>query len=457
MSDQEKRGWLRTGLRWTFRIAVVLAIVLVIALGILFRVQIYHRFYLFPKQAAAWKELDAKRAPVTLDSGWNVYRGIIHCHSELSHDSLMPFPEILTAMHKANCQFNLMSDHLVNGKADYSAGWKGIHDGVLFVHGYEMDEGVMPFGLPENVVLDAKLPAAELGKQIRALGGVLCYCHCEQERDWNVPELEALEVYNVHSDLLVNMKGGKALSGLFMDVLLSQRAYPDQVVRTLFHRSMLDRLVTQWDTRSISRRLTAIAGNDCHNNCGVRGIYTDHDSLFVIDTGHKDEDHKVADVKLNGFTRALLKLAFGPLEPNKEVFRFDLDPYERMSRFINTYLLAKELSEPALLDALRNGRAYVAFSMIADPTGFAFVAEGNGQKVTMGEKIPLAADLKLRAATPLPCKFTLKRNGDTVQENETASFEFAVKDPGKYRVETQLNILGEWTPWIYSNQIEVVR
>lgn len=457
MSDQEKRGCFRTGLRWTFRLALVLAIVLVIAFGILFRAPLYHHFYLFPKQAAAWKEFDAKRAPVALDSGWNVYRGIMHSHSEISHDSRISFPDILAAMHKAKCQFNLMTDHVVEGKADFSLGWNGIHDGVLFVHGYEMNEGVIPWGLPANTVLDANLPAAQLGKQIHDLGGVFCYCHSEEKRDWNVPELDGAEIYNIHSDLLVNMKGAKAISALFMDVLLNQRAYPDQVVRTLFHRSMLDRLLAQWDEKSATHRLTGFAGNDCHNNCGVRGIYTDHDSLFIIDTGHDDPSHKVADVKLNGFTRTLLRLMFGPLEPNKQLFRFDLDPYERMSRLVNTYLLAKELTEPALLDAVRNGRAFVAFSMLADPTGFAFIAEGNGQKVTMGEKIPLSADLKLRAATPLPCKFILKKNGQKVQETETAAFEFPVKEPGKYRVETELNIVGEWTPWIYSNQIEVVQ
>jgi hypothetical protein len=227
-------------------------------------------------------------------------------------------------------------------------------------------------------------------------------------------------------------------------------------VRTLLHRQVLDRLLAQWDEQSANRKLTAIAGNDCHNNCGVRAIYTDHDSLFVIDTGHNEPMHKVADIKLNAFTRSLARLFFGPLEPNKQLFRFDLDPYERMSRFVNTYLLAKELTEPALLDALRAGRAYVAFSMIADPTGFAYIAEGNGKKATMGESIPLSADLTLRAATPLPCRFILVRNGQKVLEKETSTFEYAVKEAGKYRVEAELNILGEWTPWIYANPIEVL-
>jgi hypothetical protein len=435
---------------------VAVALLAVVAFCIVFRTPLYHHFYLFPRQEAVWRQFESERKPVTLTTGWNEYRGIIHCHSKISHDSLMEFPDILDAMHKAKCQFNFMSDHVVDGKADFSLGWNGIHDGVLFVHGYEMGDGVMPFGLPASAVLDANDPPEKLAVQIRQLGGVLCYAHCEEKRSWVVPELDGVEIYNVHSDLLLNMKSKKAIADLFMDVLVNQWSYPDQTVRTLLHRQVLDRLLAQWDEQTANRKLTAIAGNDCHNNCGVRGIYTDHDSLFLIDTGHNDPKHKVAELKLNAVTRPLLRLLFGPLEPEKELFRFDLDPYQRMSRFVNTYLLAKDLSEPALLDAVRAGRAFVAFSMIADPSGFACVAEGNGKKVTMGESIPLSPDLTFRAAAPLPCRFILVRNGQRVFQKETSLFEYAVKEPGKYRVEAELNIVGEWTPWIYGNPIEVV-
>jgi hypothetical protein len=442
-------------LRWTFRIAAVFVLVCVLAFAVLARTQLYHHFFLFPKQAAAWKDLEAKRVPVPLKTGWNEYRGIIHCHSKISHDSLMEFPDILDAMHQAKCQFNLMTDHVVDGKADFSLGWNGIHDGVLFVHGYEMNQGVMPWGLPANTILDANEPPEKLAKQIHALGGVLFYAHCEEKRTWDVPELDGVEIYNIHSDLLLNIRSKKTIGNLFLDVLLNQRSYPDETVRTLFHRPVLDRLLAQWDVQSANRKLTGIAGNDCHNNCGVRGIYTDHDTLFVIDTGHNEPDHKVAELKLNAFTRTALRLMFGPLEPNKQVFRFDLDPYQRMSRFVNTYLLANELTEPDLLDALRAGRAYVAFSMIADPSGFAYIAEGNGKKATLGESIPLSPDLTLRAATPLPCRFILVHNGKKIEQKEGATFEFTPKEPGKYRIEAELNIVGEWTPWIYANPIEV--
>ena len=30
------------------------------------------------------------------------------------------------------------------------------------------------------------------------------------------------------------------------------------------------------------------------------------------------------------------------------------------------------------------------------------------------------------------------------------------KGPGKYRVEAELDILGVWTPWVYTNPIEVI-
>lgn len=39
----------------------------------MFRGALYNRFYLFPKQAAAWKQIAESRQEVTLDDGWTEY------------------------------------------------------------------------------------------------------------------------------------------------------------------------------------------------------------------------------------------------------------------------------------------------------------------------------------------------------------------------------------------------
>jgi hypothetical protein len=276
-----------------------------------------------------------------------------------------------------------------------------------------------------------------------------------------------MEIYNIHTDLLDELMEKHSRAEIVKELLINMYSYGDQSLRYMFDWWILGMLVQKWDEQNLHRKMTGIAANDCHQNVGARGVYTAQDTLLLLDTGHSDPKKKLAEFKLNAVTRLLLGACFGPLEPDKQLFRIDLDPYERSARFVNTHLLAKELSEPALLDAFRAGRAFVAFNMIADAGGFAYVAEGNGQQVTMGERIALTPGLKLRAEAPLSCKFTLMRNGKKVAGMEGKTFEYDVTAPGKYRIQADLPVPGEITvsgssfsnntaPWVLTNPIEVV-
>jgi hypothetical protein len=66
-------------------------------------------------------------------------------------------------------------------------------------------------------------------------------------------------------------------------------------------------------------------------------------------------------VNLNFFTKTLLRLFPGPLESGGEVFHVQLDPYERMVRFVGNHILAKELTEEALLESFKQGRVFISF------------------------------------------------------------------------------------------------
>ena len=112
--SEQKNGCFRIGLRWTLRISAVLALVLVIAFAAVFHTALYDRFYLFPHQAKAWEEIRLHRIPVSVNSGWNEYRGMMHAHSELSHDSNVPFPEILENLKKVDADFIFMTDHPID-------------------------------------------------------------------------------------------------------------------------------------------------------------------------------------------------------------------------------------------------------------------------------------------------------------------------------------------------------
>jgi hypothetical protein len=104
-------------------------------------------------------------------------------------------------------------------------------------------------------------------------------------------------------------------------------------------------------------------------------------TIRVEDTSSKT----LKEFRLNWFSRAIARICFGPLLPNRRLFYLQLDPYERSARFVNTHVLAQYLSLPSVLDALKAGRAFVGFDMIADSSGFRWIANAGTNQIVMGE------------------------------------------------------------------------
>jgi hypothetical protein len=407
---------------------------------------LYDRFVRFPREEAAWQTIRAARQPVADKAGWPEYRGILHSHSRLSHDSEVPFEHILEVLKSTGIDFICLSDHCVEGRADFSIQWRGLREGKLFVPGFEMKDGIMPFGVASGVVLSNATDGPTLARQIAENGGLLFYAHPEEPRDWDRPELVGMEIYNVHVDF---KRRSDALGFLLPELLVNQRRYPEHVVRKLFCRPV--DFLRRWDELNRTRHITGIAANDCHQNVGFRGFYTTSGTIRVEDTS----PHTLKEFKLNWFTRLLARMLFGPLEPNRKLFHVQLDPYERMARYVNTHVLARVLSEPALLEALRAGRVFVGFDLIADSASFRWFATDNGQRAVMGEALAFSTETRLHALSPEPCRFTVLKDGNQVCQQEGRALEWTPPGPGKYRVEAELKVAGEWVPWVYANPIEL--
>jgi hypothetical protein len=255
-----------------------------------------------------------------------------------------------------------------------------------------------------------------------------------------------MEIYNIHTDF---KRGGGKPSALVPDLLLNQGRYPEHVLRTMFSRPV--DFLHHWDDLNRTRHITGIAGNDCHQNVGFRGVYTPSGTIRVEDTSPKT----LKEFKLNWFTRPLARLFFGPLQPDRKLFHVQLDPYERMARYVNTHVLARDLSEPAILDALRAGRVFIGFDMIADCSSFRWFAAAGTNQTVMGERAPFSTGTRLHAKSPLPCRFTLLKDGSTAYQQEGRAVDWTPPGPGKYRVEAELKVLDEWIPWVYANPIQL--
>ena len=438
----KKRRWLRRLLWLAGGGMMVLAVVLLFWL----RGALYNRFVRFPREAASWRQLRAQRLPVTDNAGWTEYRGILHSHSHFSHDSEVSFEQILQALQIARLDFICLSDHCVEGRADFDWQWRGLHEGKLFIPGFEMKEGMMPFGVAAGLVLTNRTDSALLAKQIVDHGGVLFYAHPEEPREWNRPELTGMEIYNLHADFK-RQKGG--LAGLLPDILLNLRPYPDHLYHLMFNRP--SEFLQHWDELNRTRHLTGIAGNDAHQNVGFRAISTATNTIRIEDTSPKT----LREYRLNWFTRPLARLFFGPLEPNRKLFHVQMDPYERSARFVNTHVLARELSEPMILDSLRAGRVFIAFDMIADSSSFRWFVTDKSASAVMGESQAVSNETLLHALSPVPCRFTVVRDGHAIQRQEGRALHWPPPGPGKYRVEAELKVRDTWVPWVYANPIEL--
>ena len=431
--------------RWGLRIGLAFVLLAIVAFLVVFRGALYHRFVQFPREADGWVYLRNSRQEIAPPTGWHEYRGVFHSHSLYSHDSEVEFPEILAAAKEAGIDFIFMTDHCVEGKADYSLQWRGLHDGVLFAPGFEMSGGFMPWGLPSDTVLNCGESPEPLAATIEAKGGVLFLAHTEEDRPWDLPELDGMEIYNIHTDFK-----GEGFGELLPDILLSIRSYPDQVLRLVFDRQ--DAILAHWDELNKDRRIVGIAANDAHQNNGFRGYYTENDRFLLRMTSDDD----VGEYDLNFLTRNLLRLFFGPLEPGRQLFRFDMDPYARSLRFVNTHILAQELSEKNLLDSLKQGRVFIAFDMIADATGFSVTAENANGTALLGDTLVLAKNTELVMASPVRCRFGVVHDGERIAEGEGRDYRFQVLEAGKYRVEAEVNVNDTWVPWVYTNPILVV-
>ena len=446
MQTETRSGKIRFLLRWTVRLVAVLVLLAILAALYWLRGGIYNRFVRFPREEAAWQGLQEQRKYVPDETGWTEYRGILHSHSHFSHDSEVSFEDILSAMKTARLDFICLSDHCVEGRADFGIQWRGIHDGKLFIPGFEMKEGIMPFGVTAGVVLSNKTDAATLAKQVIENGGVLFYAHPEERRDWALPELTGMEIYNLHTDF---KRRGESLVRMLPDLIMSLRRYPDHIYYMMFTRP--SEFLERWDDLNRTRHITGIAGNDCHQNVGFRGIYTSDGTIRIEDTS----PHTLREIKLNWLTRSLARLVFGRLDPGRHMFHVQLDPYERSARFVNTHVLARNLSEASILDSLRAGRVFIGFDVIADSTSFRWLARDGNSTAVMGESLGFSKSTRLYAMSPLPCRLTIRKDGSVVYQEEGRATEWTPPGPGKYRVEAELKVRDEWVPWVYANPIEL--
>lgn len=314
------------------------------------------------------------------------FRGIIHCHSKYSHDSQGTYEEILAAAKAAKVDFVCMTDHPPSDDKGrpLREGWTGLRDGVLFIQGAEYGDQLLALGIKEP--LPGGLDRRGKIKAIHAQGGLAIACHPEEITDWSeYDEADGMEIYNVHATLKTKQKD----KAFLLQVVKKMKEDPERSFQLL--QELDPAILSKWDEINRKRRFTGVAGNDAHQNVNIFGL--------------------------------------------------QLDPYPRAFKFVTTHVLAEELTQEAILEGLRKGRAYVKFEISGrDPAPSPFDWVGTEQRapVVLGG---FSQDFWFRDGRAVPAA-SPEGQGRAVQ----------LKEPGSYRL-LALNNGSE--PWILTNPLFV--
>jgi hypothetical protein len=141
--------------------------------------------------------------------------------------------------------------------------------------------------------------------------------------------------------------------------------------------------------------------------------------------------------------------------------RRTLFPYEFHFRAINTHLLVpKPLSGDAaedrrlILEALRQGHAFIGYDLPAPTRGFSFNAQGQGGTCIMGDEINAHPGVTLQVRLPRRGSCRLLKDGQALKNwSRRESYTYITAEPGVYRVEADIQYRGRTRGWIFSNPI----
>ena len=340
---------------------------------------------------AARLRFASERRPLPSHGVYEDFRAIIHAHAEDADHTKGTRQELLAAARATGIRVVFLTDH----RGPKPESWRGEHDGVLFIAGSETGDGALWF--PDEV------PAG----QPVAGGGLRLLSHVEERYDAVTDGMVGMEICNRHTDAILDkslelyLAKAMADTNLWRTVTADFRDFPDELFAA--GTDYRPAIFAKWDRETKTKHFTGIGANDAHQNVIVQGV--------------------------------------------------TFDPYAVSFRNLVTHILARELTEPLVREAVTNGHVYVAHDWLCDPTGFTFAAVNNLGVFPMGDTAPMLGKTRLMALSPLPAKLRLIHHGAVVQESTGTNLTFEAKEPGPYRLEAWLTVAGEDRPWIYSNPV----
>lgn len=402
----------------------------------------YKHFVTYPRlekeRAKIWQDHKSppKRIPL------NEYRGILHAHTYWSHDSRGQIEEILPAAKKAGLDFLFFSDHPHAQLDSFPRSYYGNYDGILIEPGSEKS-GLMVCPM-DSVVLDWGEGSDAVIHDVVSRGGLALYVHTEKEHDWDNPDYQGMEIYNIHTDLMDEDNIFK----LILNFAVNGKKYRHWAFREIFDEQTA--ILARWDSLNTIRRIVGFGAPDAHNNQNIRARYLEDGRVEWV-----GPDANTISIRKPGLLEKLLLH-----EPDEAgwAFRFETDTYYGSFHFVNTHVFSETLTIRAIKNNLVKGHAFVSFASLADASGFQFFTVDQSDNLTaiMGDSVAIGSVETLVALSPLPVQFEVVKDGSVVQSTE-GSYDIQLKPLtiGNYRVVASLKLSDQWIPWVYTNPIYV--
>ncbi len=403
---------------------------------------LWNYFITYPRLEGEIAALQQKYKQPLQISSLKQYRGLLHTHSYWSHDSRGVLGEIIPAAKKANIDFIFFSDHERAKLDTFPRAYSGFYNGILMVPGTENND-LLVWPLKESVI-DWQTPNPQLIKQVIAAGGLVFYPHCEDKRDWHNPDYQAMEIYNIHTDIK-----DESYADIFFNTIINQGKYRHWVYRELFDEQST--ILARWDSLNLKRRIVGFSAVDAHENQNIRARYLADGRVEWLGPNANPIDTTEAGL--------LEKLLLSEADENGWAFKMYLDTFYNSYYFVNNHVLADSLDQSNIAKHILQGHLFISFASLADAEGFLFYANDKSGRLAaiLGDEIAVQNVGNLAAVSPFPGRFRLLRNGKIIDEKiDIYTYNSAdVVQSGNYRLEVALRIDAKWVPWIYTNPIYI--
>ena len=346
------------------------------------------------------------------------YRGLIHVHSEYSHDARGSYEELSRAAHRHGLSFMVITDH--NNLDAIAAGEQGWRNGALLLTGIESGqrEGYLLFLGIQSYVHEAVSSTCAAVQECVRQGGFSFAIHVGNcRRPWNGKfdsAIDGLEILDYADQLYDCSHFAKLNAFLFYP---ANRAL---ACLRVYHRPT--ETLARWDKEASVRPMVGFYGPNMHQNVRIfrwQPKFPPADAVIPLASNH------------------IL---------SREPLTGDFQSDRRL-----------------VYRAIRNGNLFFALDILGDSGGFRFSAVQGSHSGIMGDTLP--ANVETLFSVRLPkiaanswLEIVVYRNGVEFLRERGRELTFRAAQAGAYRVEVLAKVptffgRGRMAPWIYSNPI----